>query len=135
VLSFEDLAFFFLMAKYIIYKRIKSQVLHQEEKIKTTKTLKEKPPAPWKCWNPDNSSSKNQHRQLWSIRHPIEILFHTFSFDHHSSFGLSEEISQQPRSTCVTKLLPTSNQKRSAHKTPDTSQKGIPQLTNHQNKR
>ena len=37
------------MAKYIIYKGIKSQVLHQEEKIKTLKILKEKPPTPSKC--------------------------------------------------------------------------------------
>jgi hypothetical protein len=31
------------MAKYIIYKGIKSQELHQEEKIKTPKTPTEKP--------------------------------------------------------------------------------------------
>jgi len=34
------------MAKYIIYKGIQSQILHQKEKIKTPKTPKEKPPAP-----------------------------------------------------------------------------------------
>jgi hypothetical protein len=45
---------FFLNGKiYYIYKRIKSQVLHQKEKINTPKTPKEKPPAPL----------KNQHRQ------------------------------------------------------------------------
>jgi len=37
------------MANYIIYKGIKSQVSHQKEKIKTLKTLKEKPPASSKC--------------------------------------------------------------------------------------
>ena len=37
------------MAKYIIYKGIKSQVLHKKEKIKTLKPPKEKPSAPSKC--------------------------------------------------------------------------------------
>jgi len=62
------------------------------------------------------------------------MLVQTFSFDYHSSFGLSEDTSQQPKRTWDTRLLPASNQKRSANKTPDTSQKGTPQLTNHQSR-
>jgi len=45
-------SFFFWMVKYIIYKRIKSQVLHQKEKIKTHKTPKEKPLTPSKSLIP-----------------------------------------------------------------------------------
>jgi len=61
-------------------------------------------------------------------------MLQTYNFDHHSSSGISEETSQQPKEIWVTNLLPTSNQKQSAHKTPDTSQKGTPQLTNHQSR-
>jgi len=48
------------MTKYIIYKGIKSQVLHQEEKIKTPKKNHQHLEN---AETPNNSSSKNQHRQ------------------------------------------------------------------------
>jgi len=46
------------MAKYIIYKGIKSQVLHLKEKIKTPKTPKEKLLAPSKSRIPQQQLLK-----------------------------------------------------------------------------
>jgi len=51
------------MTKYIIYKAIKSQVLHPKQKNKNTKTLKENYQHPQNAKSPKHSSSKNQHRQ------------------------------------------------------------------------
>jgi len=57
--------YFFLNGKiYNIYNEIKSQILHQKEKIKTPKkTPKKNHNHPQNAESPKNNSSKNQHHQ------------------------------------------------------------------------
>jgi len=65
---------------------IKSQVLYQKEKIKTAKTLKEKHQHPQNVETSKNNSSVIN-------KAPEVIMLQTFSFNHHSSSGLTEETS------------------------------------------
>jgi len=82
-----------------VYKGIKSQVLHQKEKIKTPKNPQGKTTNTLKMPNPLTTAPQKTNTANNDQWHLIVILLQTFSFDHHSSSGLSEETSQQPKRT------------------------------------